>query len=265
MNSMQKILGIVGTGASIVGLGYAFLSFNPTQQPEQNNSSGKQVLVGGDYHDYGNQDKKETEAKHEIVSPAITAFEDVIIMYSGVDKNEVDIVVKALKEANIVFNSPSVMQKNSVEAVALILSVRESVQDLLKAVEGEEKEPAVVKYSNRMKAKLISENSKSFEIVEISPPLQAVGTMAPVRWRWNVTPLESGIQSLHLTLTALIIINGAETDLLVQTFHKEIQVNVTASDEFLHFLANNWQWLLGTLIFPLIVWYLKARESSRAD
>lgn len=71
MNSMQKVLGIVGSGASIVGLGYAFLSFNPTQQQEQNNSSGKQVIVGGDYHDYGNQDKKETEAKHEIVSPAI--------------------------------------------------------------------------------------------------------------------------------------------------------------------------------------------------
>lgn len=47
----KKILGVIGSVASIIALGYSFLSSGSMQQ-EQNNSSGHQVIVGRDYHNY---------------------------------------------------------------------------------------------------------------------------------------------------------------------------------------------------------------------
>lgn len=209
-------------------------------------------------HDSLTQGEQSTQGDQ---SPAVLSGNDTIINYG----NEVDIAVKDLKKANIAFSSPSVMQKNKVEAVTLMLGVRESIQDLLKAIESEEKESAIIKYTPRMKAELISENSKAFEIVEIAPSLQAIGTITPVRWRWDVTPLESGKQYLHLTLIALIKVDDIETALPIRTFHKEIEVKVAASDRFLHFLVSNWQWMIGSLILPLIIWYWKARKLSKVS
>lgn len=179
--------------------------------------------------------------------------------------NEVDIKIKELKEANIAFNSPSSAHKNKVVPISLILSAGDSIEKLLQKITGTEKEYAVVKFSERMKASLISENKNAFEIVSITPILQAVLSIQSTQWKWDVTPLESGVQYLHLTLTALIIVDGKETEWSVKTFDKQIQVNVLVIDELRSFVAENWEWFLGSLVFPIMAWIWKTRHSKKSD
>ncbi len=188
---------------------------------------------------------------------------DVTITYTY--PNEVDQKINELQEANIVFNSPSSAQKNKVVPISLILSASENIEKLLQKLTGAEKESAVVKFSKRMKAELIGENKNAFEIVQITPTVQAVSSMQSTQWKWDVTPVESGRQYLHLTLTALITVDEKETEWSVKTFDKEIQVNVVIKDEIRNFVSENWKWVLGSLIFPLIVWYWKRRHSKKPD
>lgn len=179
--------------------------------------------------------------------------------------NHVDKEVAKLKKANIAFNSPSSMKKNETYLINLHLSPNKSTQELLDKIKEDEKEATEIKYSYRMKALLLSENKKAFEIMPISPDVQAVsGILDTTTWKWDVTPLEAGKQYLHLSLIAFLDIEAKETPLQIKTFDKEIEVKVSILDEITSFFQNSWKWLLGSLLFPLIVlyWKLKAEKKS---
>lgn len=178
--------------------------------------------------------------------------------------NHVDKEVAKLKKANIAFNSPSSMKKNETYLINLHLSPNKSTQELLSKIKENEKEAAEIKYSYRMKASLLSENKKAFEIMSISPDIQAVSSILDTTtWKWDVTPLESGKQYLHLSLTAFLDLEDKETPLQIKTFDKEIEVKISVIDEITSFFQDSWKWLLGSLLFPLIVWYWKLKHPEK--
>jgi len=184
------------------------------------------------------------------------------------DNNElsnVDRGLKKLKEANIVFDTPSSMDKHKTYIIHLKLNASENIAELLKELHGSQKESARIKYSSRMEAELISENRQAFEITAITPSLQAVSSLDTTTWKWDVTPLESGEQYLHLSLTAFITIEGKETASSVKTFDKRIKVNISLEDEVVTFIERNWKWILGTLLFPLIGFLWSKLKGKKED
>ena len=104
-----------------------------------------------------------------------------------------------------------------------------------------------------------------FTIQAQRPDLQAVTSEQITRWKWEVTPTEQGRQTLHLTLAARIDVAGRDTPLVVRTFHREIQVEITVPQRVSGFVQNNWQWLWATLIVPVAgyVWSRKKRRESK--
>ena len=177
----------------------------------------------------------------------------------------VDRALKKLKDANIVFDTPSSMDKHKTYIIHLKLNASEDIKELLKELDGLQKESATIKYSSRMKAELISENKRAFEITAISPSLQATSSLATTTWKWDVTPLESGEQYLHLSLTAFITIEGKETPFSVKTFDKRIKVNISLEDEVVTFIQSNWKWILGTLLFPFIGFLWSKLKGKKED
>ncbi len=177
----------------------------------------------------------------------------------------VDHEIEKLQTANIVFDTPSSMYRNKTYIINLKLDAVKDISDLLKELGGTEKESAVVKYSRRMKAELISENKKAFEITSISPDIQAISSISTTSWKWDVTPLELGEQYLHLSLTAFLDIEGKETALSIKTFDKVIEVNIAYPDEITLFMQNNWKWILGSLLFPLVGFWWKNNRKKEEE
>lgn len=161
----------------------------------------------------------------------------------------VDQVLGSLEKANIAFNVPEKLNLKQTAQIELLLSMRESAETLRNAIEAEgAREGATIKVSKRMEASL---TGADFQITEITPKEQAVGSIETVNWKWDVKPTSLGQHPLHLTLTALVSIDGATTRRAIRTFDKTIKVNVTATQWAEDFVAKNWQWLWAAIVLPL--------------
>ena len=172
----------------------------------------------------------------------------------------IDQILRELNWGNIAFNAPSTMQYAQAQSVELLLSPSLSAEDLqAKLHQNVGAESAHVHVSNRMEAQL---TGTGFTIQALRPDLQAVTSEQVTRWKWEVTPTERGRQTLHLTLSAHIEVAGRDTPLVVRTFHREIQVNITVPQRLSGFIQNNWQWLWATLVVP-IAGYLWQRRKKR--
>ncbi len=63
-----------------------------------------------------------------------------------------------------------------------------------------------------------------FQITAITPEIQAVSKRQQTEWKWEIDPKEEGKHRLHLTLTALLEIDGHSTPRAIRTFDKIIEV-----------------------------------------
>ena len=90
-----------------------------------------------------------------------------------------------------------------------------------------------------------------FAIEAQEPDLQAVTSQKSTRWTWKVTPTGHGPQTLHLTLSAHIDVAGRDAPLVVRTFDRDIQVNITIPQRVSGFLQKNWQWLWAAIVVPI--------------
>jgi hypothetical protein len=94
----------------------------------------------------------------------------------------------------------------------------------------------------------------SFDINALSSEEQVIKSVGFTEWSWDVTPLKSGRQELHLTVTVRILIPGQDEqkiDWLVMD--KRISVEVNPPYTFKRFIESHWQWIVATIISVIAV------------
>ena len=162
----------------------------------------------------------------------------------------VDNWIRALPWANIAFNAPNPMRFQRRVEIQLLLSSEESMDELIKRLGAPgSREAAEVKVSSRMKANLVG---RGFDVVAIRPEEQAVGTSGTTEWRWEVTPTSDQPQGLlHLTLTALVAVDGSPVPIAVRTFDRWVAIEVTWTQRLSAFVGDYWQWLWAAVLVPL--------------
>jgi len=177
----------------------------------------------------------------------------------GLDKvatapSEVDRLLEGLQSANIAFNTPKSLGYGRTSEIKLELSTNKSPEELAGLIhEPGERETASVKISNEMDARLTGEQ---FQITAVRPERQAVSANG-TEWSWDIKPKELGQQRLHLTLDAVLKIDNHESTHTLKTFDRTIGVNVVWPDTALSFLGKYWQWVCGSVMFPVIAWLAK--------
>jgi hypothetical protein len=153
---------------------------------------------------------------------------------------------------NISFNSPEKINLNDTPQIQLLLSLQKSIDELRAEITAAGvREGATIRVSNRMEARLTGPN---FRITAITPEEQAVGSTGTVEWKWQIAPTASGRHSLHLTLTAMLNVDGATTRSAIRTFDKVIDVQVTTGQWFTEFFKENWEWLWAAIFLPIAGW-----------
>jgi hypothetical protein len=179
----------------------------------------------------------------------------------------IDRTLEALPLGSIAFNVSTAMTLNGSEEVDLLLSPSMSVEELQKQLlERLSRETTVegieIRIAPRMEARLSGTN---FSILALTPEIQPVTWKEPTEWRWEVRPTEAGSQALHLTLTAILQIEGRDSTRALRTFDRDIEVHVTWPQRINGFAAENWQWLWTTVAVPIALWIWGKRRRRKRE
>ena len=163
----------------------------------------------------------------------------------------VDGILGELDWGNIVFNAPSHMRYKGTQRVELLLSpTLDSAQLQTQLMEKGGVEYAKVHVANRMQAQL---TGQGFAIEALMPDLQGIGSERTTRWEWEVTSTRPGIQQLYLSLSAWVDIAGHDAPVVIQTFYRTIDVEITIPQRLLEVLQRNWQWLCAAVLTPIAI------------
>jgi hypothetical protein len=118
----------------------------------------------------------------------------------------------------------------------------------------------MVQIAPLMEAQL--EGAPAFDITALTPARQPVSRAAPTEWRWTVRAAQTGIHTLHLIINAIIIVAGERYPRSLDVLNRNIEVDVSAVQRVGMFVESNWQWLLGTVVFPLGIWVWSHRRKK---
>jgi hypothetical protein len=171
-----------------------------------------------------------------------------------------------LARSNLAFNAPKQMRLGETETLKLTLSPSASVGELTHRLRESGARGRIVSEqqivtAQRMEARL---TGSEFEIEATSPETQAITYTQPTDWTWEVTPTEGGEnKKLHLTVTALLRVEGETTPREIRSFSKTLTVNVTVGQRISGFVGTNWQWLWTAILVPVGVWGWKKWKDRR--
>lgn len=173
----------------------------------------------------------------------------------------IDRMLENMDFGNIAFNAPNSMNLYDTSVIQLKLSLATPIDELKLMIEAEgAKEGARIRVSDRMEARLSGSN---FAITAITPETQAVSGFDVTEWKWEIKPASEGRHRLHLTLSALLIVEGTSTPRAIRTFDKVIEVEVKWHQRAGSFFKKNWQWLWAALLIPIAGWLWKRRRLAR--
>ena len=102
-----------------------------------------------------------------------------------------------------------------------------------------------------MKVKLTGDN---FDINPLSSEKQVVRQEGFTEWSWDVTPLKSGRQALHLVVTVRLLIPGQdEQEIDWPVMDKWISVEVNHTYRIMQFIVSHWKWIVVSIILPIVI------------
>lgn len=175
----------------------------------------------------------------------------------------VDKALKSLVLGNIAFNAPKEIQWNDTAVIELLLSPSFSVDELKdKIQEAGEREGAKIRVADQMSAVL---KSSGFEIKELTPKIQAISFEEITDWKWEITPIKRGEQTLYLTISAILFVNGERTPRKIESYREKIYIKVTFMQLLSFFIKDKWNWLWSVILVPLIIWIWKKWKSKKMN
>ncbi len=151
----------------------------------------------------------------------------------------------------MMFNPPSRMKLGKAERVEARIT-QDPGQDLVRALKGRGlPQMETTKVGSLMKVRLTGE---AFSIEALDEEAQLVPPRGYTEWAWDVMPVQSGTRTLHLHVTVRIRLPHGEERKDHPVVDRIIQIDVDSIYSIKKWIAEHWQWFLGTLVIPLIAW-----------
>ncbi|MGH2769398.1 MAG: hypothetical protein ACRDJF_02600, partial [Actinomycetota bacterium] len=111
-----------------------------------------------------------------------------------------------------------------------------------------------IQVGDRMKVELI-DTDQAFIIKPLSATEQLIRSPFTL-WEWNVTPQKSGVHTLTLSVTAVLVVPGQDPEQNAQpVYDRDIEVKVNLPYSTGKFWRDHWQWILGTpMVSGFMAW-----------
>jgi len=121
-----------------------------------------------------------------------------------------------------------------------------------------------IRVGNTMEVKLIETNAsdESFKITELSSGIQNIEDDSTfTSWEWSIRPIKSGFHKLKM----IVVIKGGDFTKDIPVYEDDIYIQSSFYFIVKDFTSKNWQWLSGSIIIPLIIFFWKKREDKKGE
>jgi hypothetical protein len=185
------------------------------------------------------------------------------------EENAIGVALLGLTKGQIAFDVPPNMKEGKPEKaeVRIAQGVQETVTKTIKAELRATAQVEQIDVAPYMIVKLKSD-PKAFDINPLTEEKQLLIPGSYTPWAWNIMPLQSGTQSLFLSVgTRFKLPERGEETKFQPLYTRSITVQVDRIYEGKEFVHNNWQWLAGTLVIPLagFIWHHWKRKPRQTQ
>jgi hypothetical protein len=118
-----------------------------------------------------------------------------------------------------------------------------------------------IRVEKSMTAQLIS-TDEAFIVTPQNTDRQLIEDQEYTEWGWLVKPLKSGNSYLKLIIKIRIDSDGEATYKDIVVFDKNIKVKSDIKYDLKTWLSKYWQWLMTTIIIPLVIFFYKKRKNK---
>lgn len=166
-----------------------------------------------------------------------------------------------IKFGSLVYHIPDTMVKKKTYTIRLRINRDTTDKSILVVDDNEKMESTTIKTTSKMEVLIVDPSppeNKSFEIVKSNDDKQIVDDDSYTEWIYSVTPLRSG--NLKLNIIISIVRDNNKKQIV---YFKDIIVKSNPGADVIDFIKKYWQWMISTLIIPLVVWWWKNRKKKR--
>lgn len=165
----------------------------------------------------------------------------------------VDAIAAQLKDATMVFDIPQFNNVRDSIRTQLTIDPTKTVDELLASAPSTSTVSAV-QVSKVLEVKLVAPD---FKIIAATPDRQAVSEWEPTVWKWELSGATPGKHDVHLSINAIVTIDGDRAERSVRTFEKTITIEITPAQQLSDLIKQYWQWIWTTLLLPAGMWIWK--------
>lgn len=177
------------------------------------------------------------------------------------DREVGDTIAQQMSAASIAFNAPDTAkygEEFTIQAVIQLATDRKQLEKLLR-----EQGQAVSEDIEITRIAEVLIFAPGYEVVARAPQRQAVSASAATEWIWDLTPRKTGDTEIHISVTAVVKVDGEKTERLIKSFDHSIAVKVNPAVQAREIFAEHWQWLFSTLLLPAGIWLWKKKKVRR--
>lgn len=116
----------------------------------------------------------------------------------------------------------------------------------------------IVRISPTMSCELIDPSGGLFKIIPITNKIQIIEKNSYTKWEWNIIPLKKGNHKLVMSVDIIFENNKKNIEVYEDVIY--VYSNETFIEKVVVFFNKNWQWLLSTLLIPLVITYYRKKK-----
>lgn len=121
-----------------------------------------------------------------------------------------------------------------------------------------------IRVGDKMEVKLIETNSsvENFKITTLSSEVQNIeNDTTYTTWEWSIRPTKSGVHKLKM----IVVIKGDNFSKDIPVYENDIYIKSSPGFVIKTFLEKNWEWIMGTLVIPFIIFLWRSRKKKEEE
>ena len=112
-----------------------------------------------------------------------------------------------------------------------------------------------------MSAKLLTDSSKMI-IQPVSTETQDIEKQGFTEWAWRLTPIKGGDVLLRIVVNIKQKVDGDVILKDIPVYDEVVSIKSNVVFSVGGFISQYWQWIMTTIIIPLVVWFYNKKKSK---